>query len=134
MSLVECCISVAIVAAGAMAVMPSLTGARKTYELEAAARQIAGQLQKTRIRAVSRNEDCRIRVTSETSYIIECQDPLWRIDESVALQKGFRMTATASPEFHHRGNVSPSATITVWDSGGRSKSVIVNITGRVRLQ
>ena len=134
MSILESCVSVAILSTAAMIAAPSLMRARETYELEAAARQVAGQLQSTRIKAVSRNEDCRIRITSEISYVIECQDPAWRTDQSILLRRGFRIAATASPEFHHRGNVSPAATITIWDSRGRSKRVIVNITGRVRVE
>ncbi|HYR86549.1 MAG TPA: hypothetical protein VE422_20850 [Terriglobia bacterium] len=134
MTLLESCVAVAIVSIAAMAAVPSLIRAREIYELDATARQVAGKMQSTRILAVSRNRDCRVRVTSEVSFLIECEDSSWRTEESVVLPRGFRITANASPRFHRRGNASPTATISLWDSRSRSKRVIVNITGRVRVE
>jgi hypothetical protein len=133
MSLLESCASIAIVSTVVMFAAPSLIKARENYHLNAVARQVAGKMQWTRVKAISRNCDCRIRVASERSYVIECQTPDWRIEESVALPRGFRITATASPEFHVRGNVAPAATLTVWDIRSQTKRVTVNITGRVRV-
>src|SRR5437870_297284 len=126
MSLIESCVTVAIISTVAVIATPSLIRAREIYELDATARQVEGKMQSTRIKAVSRNRDCRVRVTSEVSYVIECQDPIWLPDENVVLPRGFRITANAAPEFHKRGNASPTGTITVWDSRLRSKRVIVN--------
>ena len=133
MSLFEACTSMAIIATIVFFGAPSLIRARENYELDAVARQVAAKLQSTRIKAISRNRDCRIRVNSTASYVMECQYPDWRPDETVVLPRGFRITATASPEFHVRGNVAPAATLTVWDKNSRTKRVIVNITGRVRV-
>jgi hypothetical protein len=134
MSLLESCASIAIVSTLVLFAAPSLMRARENYELDAVARQVAGKMQWTRIKAISRNRDCRIRVSSPTTYVIECQYPDWRPDETVVLPRGFRITSSASPEFHLRGNVAPSATFTVWNSRSRTKLVTVNITGRVRVQ
>src|SRR5262245_32626854 len=134
MSILESCVSIAIVSTVAMISLPSLMRARESYELDATARQVASHLQSTRIKAVSRNQDCRIRITSAVSYLVECQDPAWRTDQNFVLPAGFRVAATASPEFHRRGNVSPAATITVWNGRGASRRVVVNIAGRVRVQ
>lgn len=134
MSLLESCASVAIVATFVVFAAPSLIRARENYQLDVLARQVAGKMQWTRIKAISRARDCRMRVNSETSYVIECEDPVWRTDENVGLPRGFRITANASPQFHKRGNASPSGTLTVWDSHSKSKRVIVNITGRVRVE
>src|SRR5438093_4346110 len=104
MSLLESLVSIAIISTVVMFAAPSLIKARENYQLEAVARQVAGKTQWTRIKAVSRNRDCRDRVLSQTSYVIECQeDGDWKADETVALPRGFRITATASPEFHPRG-------------------------------
>jgi Tfp pilus assembly protein FimT len=134
MSLLESCVAVAIISTAAMVAVPSLVRAREIYELEATARQVAGKMQSTRILAVSRNRDCRVRVTTDVSFLIECEDSFWLTEESVVLPRGFRITANASPRFHRHGNASPTATISVWDSRSRSKRVIVNITGRVRVE
>jgi hypothetical protein len=133
MSLLESCASIAIVSTVVVFAAPSLIKARENYQLDSVARQAAGKMQWTRIKAISRNRDCRIRVISQASYIIECQDPDWRAEETIALPNGFRLTATASPEFHARGNVAPAATFTVWDIHSATKRVVVNITGRVRV-
>src|ERR1043165_8238551 len=100
MSILETCASVALVSTIVIFAAPSINKARENYELEAVARQVAGKMQSTRIKAISRNRDCRIRVTSPTTYAIECQDTDWRTDEAIALPRGFRITASATPEFH----------------------------------
>ena len=134
MSLLESCVGVAIASAVVVFAAPSLIRARENYHLDLVTRQVAGKMQWTRIKAISRNRDCRIRVNSETSYLIECEDPSWRTDETVPLPRGFRIAANASPQFHKRGNASPSGTFTITDSRSKSKRVIVNITGRVRVE
>src|SRR5947207_6851665 len=108
MSLLELCASVAIVSTVVIFAAPSLIKARENYQLDAVARQVAGKMQWTRINAISRHRDCRIRVNSQLSYVIECQSPEWQTDETIVLPRGFRITANASPEFHVRGNVAPA--------------------------
>jgi hypothetical protein len=134
MSLIETCITVAIISTVTVVATPTLIRSREIYELDGIARQAASRMQLARIKAISRNLDCRIRVTSEATYVVECEDPAWAIEESVVLPSGYRITANAAPRFHERGNVSPTATLTFWDSRLRSKRVIVNITGRVRVE
>jgi hypothetical protein len=134
MSLLESCAGIAIISSVVVFAAPSFIKARENYQLDGVARQLAGKMQWTRIKAISRNRDCRIRVNSPTSYVIECEDPSWKTDETVVLPGGFRITATAAPEFHVRGNVAPTATLVVWDKYSKTKRVIVNITGRVRVE
>lgn len=133
MSLLESCASVAILSIVVFFAAPSLVRARENYQLQQVARQVGSNLQWTRVKAISRSRDCRVRVTSATSYVIECQDPVWVTDQSILLPEGFQITANASPEFHKRGNAAPAATLTITDIHARSKSVTVNITGRVRV-
>src|SRR5262245_6435214 len=99
MTLLETCASIVVVSTVVLFASPSLIKARENYQLDALARQVAGKMQWTRIKAISRNRDCRVRVDSQASYVIECQDSVWRRDENVVLPSGFRITATASPEF-----------------------------------
>jgi hypothetical protein len=133
MSLVETCVGLAIVSGIVFFAAPSLIRARDNYQLDQTARQVAGQMQWTRIKAISRDRDCRLRVTSATSYAIECKESAWVADEIVTLPIGFQITASATPQFHKRGNAAPAATITIWDRHFNSKNVVVNITGRVRV-
>ena len=134
MSLLETCAGVAVVSAVVFFAAPSLIRSRDNYQLDQTTRQVAGRMQWTRIKAISRDQDCRFRVVSTTSYVIECKGPVWLPDETVALPAGFQITASATPVFHKRGNASPAATMTIWDKHFNSKAVVVNITGRVRVQ
>src|SRR6185295_15674332 len=106
MTLLESCASVALISTTVIFAAPSLIKARENYQLNAVARQVATKMQWTRIKAISRYRDCRMRVTTPITYTIECQDSTWRTDEIVTLPRGFRITATATPEFHMRGNVA----------------------------
>src|SRR5262245_48727946 len=134
MTLLESCTSVAIVSTMVLFAGPPLMRARENHQLDTVARQVAGKMQWARIKAISRNHDCRIRVNTARTYLIECQQQDWRTDEIVTLPQGFRLTATASPEFHSRGNVAPTATLTVWNVRSKTRRIVVNITGRVRVE
>ena len=134
MTLLESCASIAIVSTVVIFAAPSLIRARENYQLDAVARQVAGKMQWTRIKAISRNRDCRVRVNSANSYVIECENSGWEIDEIVGMPRGFQITANASPQFHKRGNASPSGTLTIAGARAKTRRVIVNITGRVRVE
>ena len=134
MSLTESLIAVAILAITMAISAPSLLRARTIYELQSAARMVESRMQSARILAVTRNRDCRINVTSSTTYVVECQGASWETIETVSLPRGITVTASARPEFHERGMVAPTATLTVWDRSGMNLRVIVNVNGRVRIQ
>ena len=134
MSLIESCLAVAILSIVVVIAVPYLERGQEVYVLNGAARQVAAKIHLTRINAVSRNRDCRLRVTSELSYLIECEDAAWNPVEFVTMPRGIHIAANNRPEFHKRGNVAPTATITLWDSMGRQKRIIVNNAGRVRVQ
>jgi type II secretory pathway pseudopilin PulG len=118
------------------AVTPSILRSRETYALRSAAQDVATTLYSAKIRAIAESRDCRLRVESTTSYVVECQTlaGIWNETERRALPQGFTVTANNRPEFHRRGNVSPTATITVWNPKGRALRVVVNANGRIRTQ
>ena len=134
MSLAESCVALAIMATTMAVSVPSLIRTREVYALNSAARMVESRMQSAKIRAVTRNQDCRINVTSATSYVVECQGTAWTTVETITLFPGITVTASARPEFHRRGNVAPTGTITVWDKTGRNVRVIVNVNGRIRIQ
>ena len=134
MSLTQTLVTVFLLLTSMAIAIPSLFRVRESYELQSAARMVESRMQSVRIYAVTCNRDCRINVTSTTSYAMECQGNTWETIESVTLPRGLTVTASARPEFHERGSVAPTATITVWNSLGKSLRVIVNINGRVRIQ
>ncbi len=135
MTLTESCIAAAVVSTLMAIATPSLIRARETYTLESAARDVASKMHAPRIAAIVRNQDCRLTVTSATSYVMECQTATsWQIVEHTTLSNDVSVTANARPEFHRRGNVSPTATFTLSNPAGRTVRVVVNVNGRVRIQ
>ena len=54
--------------------------------------------------------------------------------EHITMPRGITVEANARPEFHRRGNVSPTATLTLRNRPERSVALIVNVNGRVRIQ
>jgi Tfp pilus assembly protein FimT len=114
--------------------VPSLWRSRDDYVLNGAARQVAARMHLTRIEAVRRNRDCRLRVTSDVSYAIECEEFGWIPVEHFLTPQGVQIAANNRPEFHKRGNVAPTAAITLFNRTGRQKRVIVNNAGRIRIQ
>src|SRR5205823_13090999 len=98
MSLLESCLCVAIIGALTFFAAPSIMKARDNYQLDLVTRQVAGNVQWTRVKAISRSRDCRIRVISSTSYAVECLDPVWRTDETAGLPPGFQIAANATPQ------------------------------------
>ena len=135
MTLTESCIAAAVIASVMAIAMPSLNRAKQTYSLESAAHDVAAKMQATRITAIVRNQDCRLTVTSASSYVMECQlVTVWQFVERVTVPDGITVTANNRPEFHRRGNVSPTATFTIRNMAGKQIQVVVNVNGRVKLQ
>jgi type II secretory pathway pseudopilin PulG len=134
MSLTELCVAVAIMLTAAAISTPSLLRAREVYVLQSTARMVESRMQSARIQAVTRNRDCRLNVTSSTTYVVECQGSAWETIESITMPRAITIMGSARPEFHPHGNVAPTATLTLWDSMSHSVRVIVNVNGRVRIQ
>ena len=134
MSLTESCVAALVVSTTMAVTLPSLNRTIQTYALQSAAQDVAARMQFARISAISRNCDCRIAVTSAASYIIECDQGSWRTIARLKVPRAITVEANARPEFHRRGNVSPTATITLRNVSGARRRVIVNVNGRVRIQ
>ena len=134
MSLSESCVAAVVISTVMAAALPSMNRARQTYVLRSTASDVAARLQFARISAVSRSCDCRLVVTSAATYVIECDDGSWQTILRLTVPRGITVEANARPEFHRRGNVSPTATITLRNTAGALRRVIVNVNGRVRIQ
>ena len=133
-SLPEVSVVVAVIAVLATMTAPALQRAWQSYGLTAAAAEVRTALHRTRIRAVMGNQDCRVRVTSAATYLIECETPDWTPIAFYRLGKGFTITANNRPEFHPMGNVAPMATITVWNERGQNRRIITSRGGRIRTE
>src|SRR5262245_27839474 len=131
MSFIETCLSFAIVSSVVLIAVPSLLKTRDEYVLNSATRDVATRMHAARLRAISRNIDCRFRVTSSATYLIECEDPVWRTMAAATVPRGIGIAANAKPEFHRLGNVAPTGTVTLTNASGRQKKVVVNTGGRI---
>src|SRR5437899_10713879 len=134
MSLLETCARVAVSSAVGFFAAPSLIRARENYQLDLTARQVAGKMAWTRIKAISRSRNCRLRLISNVSYVIECGNSAWQTDETVILPRGFQLTATDPPQCHKHGNAAPAGTITIWDRRMNSRRGGVTCTGRTKVE
>jgi len=134
MSLTESLIAAAVISTSMAIALPSLSRATAIYKLQSAAHETASRMQSARISAIARNRDCRMAVTSAVSYVIECQEASWRVIDRINVPDGVTVEANARPEFHRRGNVSPTATFTLRNKNGGVRRVVVNVNGRVRIQ
>jgi type II secretory pathway pseudopilin PulG len=134
MSLVEVCVAITVIAMVALIAIPSVLQSQDDYVIQSAASDVASKLHSARIRAISRNIDCRVRVLSSVKYAVECMDPTWVVTETIVLPKGMSIIQNAAPEFHRLGNVVPTATITVTNAKGHQKKIVVNNGGRIRIQ
>jgi type II secretory pathway pseudopilin PulG len=134
MSLVEAGLVVAVIAVLSLILIPPVNEAQQSFGLTAAALQVRTELHRARILAITRNQDCRLRVTSPRSYLIECQTPDWIPIAFHDLPESYTVAANNRPEFHPLGNVGPMATITVSDAAGRRMRLIVSRSGRIRME
>jgi Tfp pilus assembly protein FimT len=126
------CLAVALIGTLTTLAIPPLVRAQESYGLAAAAYRVRTDLNQARIRAVMRNQDCRLRVTSPVDYVIECQTPGWTTTAFRQMPRGFTITANNRPEFHPLGNVSPMATIAVWNERGARRRIVISRGGRIR--
>ena len=133
-TLFELCLGVAIIGILAMMAIPSINRAQQSYGLEAAAHEVRSELHRARILAIMRNEDCRLRVTSGTEYRIECETPEWVPISLREMRSGYSVSANNRPEFHPLGNVGPMGSITVSNSVGEQRRIIVSRSGRIRME
>ena len=133
-SLIETCVAIAIIGLLSTTAVPPLIEAHQSYGLYAAASEVRTELHRARILSIVRNQDCRLRVTSNVTYLIECQTPMWVTIAFHQVIRGFTITANNRPEFHPMGNVGPMATISVWNERGARRKIIISRSGRVRTE
>jgi Tfp pilus assembly protein FimT len=134
MSLVESCIAATVAATSLAIALPALSRTMDIYKLQSAASSVAATMHSARIAAITRNRDCRLSVTSAMTYGIECDEGSWKWIQSFTTPGRITIEANARAEFHRRGNVSPTATVTLRNASGAVRRVIVNVNGRVRIQ
>jgi Tfp pilus assembly protein FimT len=136
-SALELVMVVFIISAVSLVALPELMDARQDYRLASVAREISGNLSNARIRAISDNTDYRVRVDTVTTYVLEQETALntWTGRNTYLIPDGFAFSATGSiVEFHHRGNASPVATLTVENPNNLTRSIVTTTAGRTYVQ
>jgi hypothetical protein len=133
-TLFETLIAVLIIAFLTLTAIGPFRQAQQNFLFDSIAYRVRSELHRIRVLAIVRNEDCRFRVTSPTTYVVECQTPGWVTLDTHQVPRDFLISANNAPEFHPGGNVGPMGTIRVWNPDGDQKRVIVSRSGRVRTE
>ena len=76
-TLLELCFVLTIAGTLATVAIPPISRAIDQLGLIAAAEQVRSGLHTARIWSIIHNRDCRLRVASRVTYVIECQTPEW---------------------------------------------------------
>jgi len=141
-TLIELLIGLGIVAVLTAVALPNIIGALPRYRLNGAAREIMGELMAARMRAVNLNRRVKVFFPANTNQYKICDDADGNgtVDdcEGVARIKSIQdsysdvtLGSNNDPVFQPRGTAA-NTTVTVSNASG-SKSIVVNLTGRVRI-
>ncbi|HVO94748.1 MAG TPA: GspH/FimT family pseudopilin [Terriglobales bacterium] len=114
--------------------MPFFTKTLPGLRLNDAARQIATDLQQTRMRAVAQSIPYQISFSTTTYVIQSCNGTCTNVSGNMALPEGITVTPpSTAPQFQPRGTVAAASTIRI-SNGSTNKWVCVKIVGRVNIQ
>ena len=132
-----------VIASGIMLVLlavgvPNLSRLRSPYALAGATRQIAADLQATRLRAIARNVSYRVNFdVAHGSYTIErSQAGSWVADSAPQpLPSGAQLgtVSPGNPVFDTRGMLAAQVTVPITVSGSGSRTVTVNVLGKTTI-
>ena len=132
-----------VIASGIMLVLlavgvPNLSRLRSPYALAGATRQIAADLQATRLRAIARNVSYRVNFdVAHGSYTIErSQAGSWVADSAPQpLPSGAQLgtVSPGNPVFDTRGMLPAQVTVPITVSGSGSRTVTVNVLGKTTI-
>ncbi len=119
--------------------LPNMVSWLPTYRLSAGARQLAGDLQLARMKAISQNTKYRLNfgILPSTSYTIEKDDGGFATESGpFSLPDGITVTTAALSEFQARGTVKTGTDgdiILENSNGDAPKTVRISIVGRVSI-
>ncbi len=128
-------LAVAVIVMGVA--LPNMMSWLPTYRLSAGARQLAGNLQLARMKAISQNTKYRLNfgVLPSTSYTFEKDDGGFATESGpFSLPNGITVTVvSATSEFQARGTVNTASVITLQNINSLTKQVQISIVGRVAI-
>ena len=117
--------------------LPNMISWLPNYRLSSGARQVAGDLQLARMKAISQNTKYRLIFGSlpSTSYTIEKDNGGFATESGpFSLPDGITVTVvSATSEFQARGTVNAASVITLQNINSLTKQVQISIVGRVAI-
>jgi len=118
--------------------LPNMISWLPNYRLSSGARQVAGDLQLARMKAISQNTKYRLRFTDDNTYEFWKDDGGWAKESGgFDLPDGITVTNTVpfdTSEFQARGTVNAASVITLQNINSLTKQVQISIVGRVAIQ
>jgi prepilin-type N-terminal cleavage/methylation domain-containing protein len=135
---VELVIVMMIVGVLAAFATPQLGRWLATTGVDTAAREIATELQLSKMRAVSQNTRYRISFDADHNTYLVQKDVagVWQdVGAPKALPAGVDLvSATADPVFQTLGTAPGGTTVTLQNAQGRTRKVTVSFVGRVKVE
>jgi prepilin-type N-terminal cleavage/methylation domain-containing protein len=136
-SFVELLTAMGIASILMLAAAPQLPTYWAQLQIANAARQVAMDLHRARMKAVGENAFCRVVFNSDNTYLRQSSPDgaTFAADGAVsALPKGIRFTGgLPQPTFNRLGTTGADAAVTLVNSLGKTKSVQVNALGNIAI-
>lgn len=139
-SLIELIVIVTIIAVIIGIAIPVYVSMKPSIQLSGATRQIMSDLMWARMHAISENNEFKVSFIDSYKYeILDDNNDNGKFDDGESKitrniqdkYEGITLSSNNNLIFHPRGNVAPTATVTIANSSG-TKSVSIALTGRVR--
>jgi Tfp pilus assembly protein FimT len=139
-SITEALTYLAIVAILGLTAMPVFSDIQQEYNLRGAVRRVYGEMQKARMAAVAHNVRFRVQVSSDALVTLQEYDVdtgAWEdfsADSAASNDTpGIYVTGTAQVVFSPNGTVVQPALLTVLNSVGMQKRIVVNRSGSIEI-
>lgn len=136
-SFIEVLTSMALATVLMTIAVPQLPALWAQFQIGGAARAIAIDLQRARMKAVGENAYCRVVFSSEGSYVWQSSADGTTFTTSGAavwLPNGVSFLGTLpTPTFNRLGVLSDGTAVTITNSIGQTKTVQVNILGKITI-
>ena len=139
-SLTEVLTTLAIFTVLALTAMPVFSNIQQEYNLRGAVRRVYGEMQKARMAAVATNARYKVRVSSNALVTLQEYDMntgQWKNYSANSAKSnntpGIYVTGTAEVVFSPNGTVTQSGLLTVLNSVGMQKRIVVNRSGSIEI-
>lgn len=139
-SLVEVLTTIVILSTLALTGMPVFSTLQQEYNLRGAVRRVYGELQKARLTAVERNARYRAQITRDGLVTLQGYDidtGEWKdvsVDSSSSnVARGIYVTGASVVTFSPDGMAAAPAQLTLLNSVGMQKRIVVNRCGSIEV-